>query len=183
MWAAFFQNIFFLAAKAARRAGGKWGAVTGQAITGLVLSAGASGFLVWMAVSWYGMEMKDVTGVWLFLWLTASAFFLMQSALFNWLGIPAVAILVLLLFFSLPILNLAPEFMPQATQEWLYSWTPFRYVASGLRNLMYFGGEHGMGLPYTVLWSIAGVSLAVVLASGLRKEPKSEVAAAPAHVQ
>nr|AYQ74511.1 DUF3533 domain-containing protein [Cohnella candidum] len=161
--------LLFFASKAATVHGGRRSAVAGQTVIGLALAAGASGFLVWMAHSWYGMEIADQSTTWLFLWLAASAFFLMQTALFNWIGIPAVAILVLLLFFSLPVLNLAPEFMPQATQDWLYSWTPFRYVASGLRNLMYFGGEHGMGLSYGVLWGIAGVSLAAVLASALRK--------------
>ncbi|WP_276356462.1 YhgE/Pip domain-containing protein [Cohnella caldifontis] len=170
------MSVFlFLAGQGARRAGGAWGAAAGQTIAGLALAAGVSGFLVWMAHSWYGMEMADIGAVWLFLWLAAAAFFLMQSALFNWLGIPAVALLVLLLFFSLPILSLAPEFLPQVTQDWLYSWTPFRYVASGLRSLMYFGGDSGMSLPYGVLWGIAGVSLVVLLASALRPD-KARVA-------
>lgn len=166
---AMITSVFlFLAAKFARRVGSSWGVVGAQTITGLTIAAGASGLLVWMAVSWYGVEIADPAAVWLFLWLTASAFFLMQSALFNWIGIPAVALLVLLLFFSLPILNLAPEFMPQATRDWLYSWTPFRYAASGLRSLMYYGGEAGMELPYSVLWSIAGGGLVVMLASAMR---------------
>lgn len=163
--------LLFQAVKSAREAGGRWGALSGQALTGIVFAIGASGFLVWMATAWYGMELTDSADVWLFLSLAAIAFFLMQSALFNWLGLPAVALLVLLLFFSLPILNLAPEFMPQATRDWLYSWTPFRYVASGLRNVMYFGGEREMGLSHAVLWSLAGISLAVLLAAGFRKGP------------
>ncbi len=175
--------FFFLAARAAREEGGAWGVVGGQIFVGLVLTAGASGLLVWMAVSWYGMEMADPAAVWLFLWLSASAFFLMQTALFNWIGFPAIALLVMLLFFSLPILNVAPEFLPQATRDLLYSWTPFRYVADGLRSLMYYGGEFGMGLPYTVLWSIAGVGLAVVLASALRRGRARAEATAPVSAQ
>lgn len=172
----------FFASQAARAAGGRWGVAAGQALAGLVLTAGASGFLVWMASSWYGMEIADLGATWLFLWLAAAAFFLMQSALLSWLGMPAIALLVLLLFFSLPVIGMAPEFMPQATQDWLYSWTPFRYAASGLRSQLYFGGgSDGMSLAYGVLWGIAGVSLAVLLASGLkkRKAPAGAAAAAP----
>jgi uncharacterized phage infection (PIP) family protein YhgE len=174
--------FLFLAGKFARRAGKAWGVAAAQTVTGLAMMAAASGFLVWMAHSWYGMDLADIGAVWLFLWLTASAFFLIQSALFNWLGVPAVALLVLLLFFSLPVLNLAPEFLPQTTQDWLYSWTPFRYAVSGLRSLLYFGGDSGMDLPYGVLWGIAGASLLVLLASALRpsKAPSAKAAAAPA---
>ncbi|MDB4866070.1 MAG: hypothetical protein JWR03_403 [Cohnella sp.] len=120
------------------------------------MTAATAGFLVWMASSWYGMQLADASAVWLFLWLAGSAFFLLQSALFNWLGMAAAAILVLLLFFSMPLLNMAPEFMPQATLDWLYSWTPFRYVASGLRNLLYFGGSDGMSESYRVIWYLFG---------------------------
>lgn len=104
----------------------------------------------------------------------------LQTALLNWIGFPAMALLVLLLFFSMPLLNVAPEFMPQATQDWLYSWTPFRYAASGVRNLMYFGGEHGMSLPYGVMWGIAGGGLAAILASALRQPRPAASHAAPA---
>lgn len=184
-------SIFlFLAASAARRAGRPWSVASTQVLLGLALAAVVSGFTVWMANSWYGMELQDSGAVWLFLWLAASAFFLMQTALLNWIGFPAMGLLVLLLFFSMPLLNLPSEFMPQATQDWLYSWTPFRYAASGLRSLMYFGGEEGMSLPYGVLWWIAGIGAAVALASAVRKTRGSEgdqaaagtkVAAADAH--
>jgi len=164
-------SIFlYLAAKntdntTSRRAG----VVTVQLLMGVILAAVASGFVVWMANSWYGMHMVDPTKVWLFLWLVAAAFFILQSALLNWIGFPAMGLLVLLLFFSLPILNLAPEFMPQVTQDWLYSWTPLRYASSGLRTIMYFGGEEGMSLPSGVMWWIAGVGAIVLLASSVRK--------------
>ncbi len=158
----------------------RWLIAASQTVVGLVLTCGVSGLLVWMAAGWYGMEIADPAAVWLFLWLASSAFFLLQSSLLNWIGMPAIALLVLLLFFSLPVVNLAPEFMPQVTQDWLYSWTPFRYVASGLRSLMYFGGgsSHVMTLSYSVLWWIAGVGVVVLLASGWRKERAPEAAAA-----
>jgi len=170
--------FFFLAVKGVRDGksgdgGGsrRWLIAASQTVVGLVLTCGVSGLLVWMAAGWYGMEIADPAAVWLFLWLASSAFFLLQSSLLNWIGMPAIGLLVLLLFFSLPVVNLAPEFMPQATQDWLYSWTPFRYVASGLRSLMYFGGGSSdvMTLSYSVLWWITGVGGVVLLASGWRK--------------
>jgi len=161
--------LYFAAQHAGRTTTRRIGPFTLQLLVGILLTAVISGFIVWMANSWYGMHMDDPSQVWLFLWLVAAAFFILQSALLNWIGIPAMGLLVLLLFFSLPILNLAPEFMPQATQDWLYSWTPFRYASSGLRTIMYYGGEEGMSLPILVMWWIAGVGAIVLLASSVRK--------------
>ena len=92
-------------------------------------------------------------------------FFLLQSTLLNWMGIPAMGILVLLMFFSMPLLNMAPEFLPQATQDWLYSWTPLRFGASALRDVMYFDGYAPSSSHSAVMWFIAGGFL--VLFAGL----------------
>jgi YhgE/Pip-like protein len=145
-----------------------------QGAAGLLLAGLASGFLVWMASSWYGMELANGGGVWLMLWLAGSAFFLLQSTLLNWMGIPAMGILVLLMFFSMPLLNMAPEFLPQATQDWLYSWTPLRFAASALRDVMYFDGVSASSANADVLWSIAGGFLVLLLASVLKKGSLSD---------
>ena len=120
------------------------------------------------------MELADEGGVWLMLWLAGSAFFLLQSTLLNWMGIPAMGILVLLMFFSMPLLNMAPEFLPQATQDWLYSWTPLRFAASALRDVMYFDGYAPSSSHSAVLWSIAGGFLVLLLASMLKRGSLSD---------
>lgn len=160
----FLVTQWTMAAGARRR----WTVIASQTGVGLVVICALSGFLVWMASSWYGMELAQAVDTWLFLWLAGSAFFLLQSSLFNWIGLPSIGILVLLMFFSMPVLNMAPEFLSQATQDWLYSWTPLRFVASGLREVMYFGGLESVSSSATVVWWIAGVCLVVVLASGLK---------------
>ncbi|MBD0382028.1 YhgE/Pip domain-containing protein [Paenibacillus sedimenti] len=162
--------ILFLTTQKTIAAGARrWTVIVSQTVAGLVVIGLASGFLVWMATSWYGMELMQADDTWLFLWLAGCAFFLLQSALLNWIGLPAMGILVLLMFFSMPVMNMAPEFLSQATQDWLYSWTPFRFVATGLREVMYFGGLDSVSTNASVLWSIAGGCLAVLLASSLKK--------------
>jgi len=165
----------FQALQRATAAGSSQGiAIVLQGASGLLLVGLASGFLVWMASSWYGMELTNGGGVWLMLWLAGSAFFLLQSTLLNWLGLPAMGILVLLMFFSMPLLNMAPEFLPQATQDWLYSWTPLRFAASALRDVMYFDGSASATANYTVLWAIAGGSLVLLIASMVKKGRRSD---------
>ncbi|EFM08578.1 YhgE/Pip N-terminal domain protein [Paenibacillus curdlanolyticus YK9] len=162
--------VLFLSNGSARKTGaGRWGTLIAQPIVGTVFVGFGSGFLVWMASSWYGMELAQATATWMFLWLAGSAFFLLQSALLNWIGFPAMGILVLLMFFSMPLLNMAPEFLSAASHDWIYSWTPLKFVAVGLREVMYFGGLGAASDNAAVLWSIAGGFLVLLLLSGLKK--------------
>jgi YhgE/Pip-like protein len=170
--------LFFLNGKVIADGARRGTIIVTQTIIGLGVIAALSGFLVWMASAWYGMELAHAIDTWLFLWLAGTAFFLLQSALFNWIGLPSIGILVLLMFFSMPLLNMAPEFLSQATQDWLYSWTPLKFVAAGLREVMYFGGIDAGSSNVVVLWGIASVFLVVLLASGLKKGRSVGVSAA-----
>ncbi|MEF3303194.1 YhgE/Pip domain-containing protein [Paenibacillus sp. GYB003] len=162
--------ILFLTARKTAADGARSGTtVLLQTIVGIVLTGAVSGFIVWMASGWYGMELANAGKVWLALWLAGLAFFFLQSSLLVWIGLPAMAVLVLLMFFSMPVLNLAPEFLPRATHDWLYSWTPLRFAASELRQTLYFDGVASSAPNAAVLWWVAGVGLALQLASALRK--------------
>ncbi|WP_340026662.1 ABC transporter permease [Paenibacillus sp. FSL K6-1096] len=161
--------ILFLAGQKAVAAGSRrWTVSALQAIGGLVIVGLASCFTVWMAASWYGMELVNAKETWLFLWLAGSAFFLLQSSLLNWIGIRGIPLLVLLMFFSMPLLNMAPEFLSETTRDWIYSWTPLRFAAGGLREVMYFGGLDAVGSNAFVLWGVAVGFLALLLASGFK---------------
>ncbi len=163
------MTLFLAGQKAGTPGSGRWASAALQAAVGLAVTGIASGFVVWMASSWYGMELSSAGETWTFLWLAAAAFFLLQSSLLNWIGFPAMALLILLMFFSMPLLSMAPEFMSQTTRDWIYSWTPLRFASGGLREAMYFGGWDAVGSNGTVLWSLAGGFLALLLASGSRK--------------
>jgi len=179
------MTLFLANQKALASGGRSWSVKAVQAAAGLAIAGLASGFLVWMASSWYGMELEQTVDVWLALWLAASTFFLLQSSLLNWLGLPAMAILVLLMFFSMPVLNMAPEFLSRTTQDWIYSWTPLRFAAGALRETMYFGGLDGVGSDAVVLWSASAGFLALLLVSGAKKAksaPVSGKGTAPAAV-
>jgi len=164
--------ILFFAQQKARSAGGSGntGIVAAQGVTGIVVVGVAAAFLVWMASSWYGMELAHAAGTWLLLWLGGVMFFSIQSTLLNWIGMPAMGILVLLMFFSMPVLNMAPEFLSPVTQDWIYSWTPLRFVAEGLREVMYYGGLQGLGISASVMWVVAAVFLVLLMGSAVKKQ-------------
>lgn len=183
MWiGSLVTGIFlFLASKEAIAAGSRgWAVSTVQATVGLVIVSLASGFTLWMALSWYGMQMADAGGTWLFLCLVGSTFFLLQSSLLNWIGFRAMPLLVFLMFFSIPLLNTAPEFLPKSARDWIYSWTPLRFAAEGLREVMYFGGLDAVSSNAFILWGVAGGFLVLLLASGFKANRAKD--AAPASV-
>lgn len=168
--------VLFQAGRNAVKAGSsRMVSVAVQALAGAVITSVAAGFIVWMASGWYGMEILNRMDVWLVLWLAGLMFFLLQSALFSWLGMPAIPLLILLMFFSMPLLNMAPEFLSNVSHDWLYSWTPLRFAALGLRKTMYFGGLDAASASTAVLWSIGGVCLLILLAAGLKKGKPSPV--------
>lgn len=72
------------------------------------------------------------------------------------------------MFFSMPLLNMAPEFLTQTMRDWIYSWTPLRFAAGGLRELMYFGGLDAVGSNAYVMWGVAAGFLLLLLASGFK---------------
>ncbi|MBP3966949.1 DUF3533 domain-containing protein [Paenibacillus sp. DLE-14] len=160
-------TLFLASQQAVKAGGGHMRIVLTKLVTGLVIVTGATAFLVWMSGSWYGMELSDRTQLWLFLLLAGSAFFLFQTTLLRWIGMPAVPLMVLLFFFSMPVINMAPEMLPAVAKDWLYSWTPLRFVATGLRSVMYFDGTNMNG-TYQVLGWLSGICMVVAAASVLK---------------
>ncbi|WP_051250385.1 YhgE/Pip domain-containing protein [Paenibacillus harenae] len=159
----------YLAASKAAPASNRWALRTAQTAAGLIGTGLAASLLLWMAAGWYGMEVNAASDLWLLLLLAGASFYLLQSALLNWLGVPAMGILVLLMFFSMPVIGMAPEFLPEVARNWLYSWVPFRFVADGLRDVMYLGSTDSLNGILSVLGAIAGVSLLAAIAAPLSR--------------
>ncbi|CAI6086558.1 YhgE/Pip domain-containing protein [Cohnella sp. JJ-181] len=160
--------LFFAGGGAVKAGSRRLSATAWQPVAGVVFVGLAAAFLVWTASAWYGMELAQASQTWLFLWLAGATFYMIQSALLNWAGMPAMAILVLLMFFSMPMLNMAPEFLSQTAHDWIYAWTPLRFAAGGLREVMYFGGLDAASSNAVVLWSIGGGFLLLLVAAGLK---------------
>jgi YhgE/Pip-like protein len=156
------------------------GTVTSQLTAGVVLVTVASAFMLWMAHAWYGMAIAQLGSTWLYLWLMAAAFFLVQTALLNWIGMPSMILLVLIFFFSMPVIGMPQELLPQVTADWLYSWTPFRYAAAGLRSIMYFDGEGALSQSLYVLVGMAAAGLILAVLSVFKPRKATQPARQPA---
>lgn len=132
-----------------------------QLAAGLLFTSVNALIVLYLASHILDLHVPDYWAVYGFLVFASGMFFLMQGALLNWLGLGGMPILVLLFFFSNPVLALAPEMLPDVTKTWLYSWTPFRFSVEGLRSIFFYGG-HGLGGYQYVLGMIGLVCFAVM---------------------
>ncbi|MCD7034377.1 YhgE/Pip family protein [Metabacillus sp. GX 13764] len=152
-----------------------------QLLAGAVFTAVNALIVLYLAAGVLDLHVPDYWAVYGFMLFASFMFFLMQGALLNWLGFGGMPILVLLFFFSNPVLALAPEMLPDVTKTWLYSWTPFRFSVEGLRSIFFYDGR-GLGDNQYVLGIVGLVCFAVMalalvkplLQRGSRKEASVE---------
>ena len=110
-------------------------------------------------LAWWGVTL-DVRAL-AFLLAVATAFALLQAGLFKHLGIRAMGVLGLLYLMAPAVAGQVPELLNPAYKAVLWSWTPFRFSAEGLRGLMYDGS---VSTEWWVFAGIAALGLVLLLA-------------------
>ncbi len=149
-----------------------------------VLVAILLGFVAGFSLTWYttfmlGFEYESFTTVALFLSITCVSFILLISAVISWIGRGGIAIFILFMFFGLPLLQLAPEMLPDFYRDWIYPWLPMRFMFDGVREILFFDGGAWNASTIVLAW-IAVVSILVHLAKAfvpLKKDASDEGAA------
>ncbi len=159
----------------------KWtvSTILSQLLGGLLFVLSICGLVFWLASGLLDVSIPDNGEMFLLMLFTGLMFFFIQGALFNWIGYAAAPLLVLLFFFSTPVLTLPPEMLPEVTRDWLYSWVPFRFSVEAFKDTFFFGVnplEDGIGvLGYTGLTGFVVMILAPIKPKRNAKEQKSIV--------
>ncbi len=130
--------------------------------------------LTWLAENMLGIAIPDFLSVSLFLSLSCFAFIVMIASVLLWTGFGGIGIFAFLMFFSAPLLSLAPEFMPSFYENWIYPWLPMRFMVDGLRDLLFFENGTYLANSITVMVCICLVRPLVILASLLKKSNSSD---------
>ena len=100
--------------------------------------------------------------------LTTALFFLIQSAVLNWLGFGGWPILVLLWLFSFTLLSVPVEALATGYRVLIHSWLPARFPYEAIQGIVHFDGAGQAGQMAAVSGGIAVGALAVLLASYFR---------------
>lgn len=150
LWLMTFISSMFLFTLVKKMSGGKWSFATigRQVLAGILFVASISGTILFIAVQVLNVNIPSSSEMFIMMFYIGLCFFFLQNALLNWIGYPAAPLFILLFFFSMPILTLAPEMLPDVTRDWLYSWVPFRFSLEEFKNILFFGKgmfENGIG--------------------------------------
>ncbi|HDJ2441598.1 TPA: YhgE/Pip domain-containing protein [Staphylococcus aureus] len=70
-----------------------------------------------------------------------------------WLGMKSVPIFFILMFFSMQLVTLPKQMLPESYQKYVYDWNPFTHYATSVRGLLYL--NHHIELNST-MWMFIG---------------------------
>lgn len=70
-----------------------------------------------------------------------------------WLGMKSVPIFFILMFFSMQLVTLPKQMLPESYQKYVYDWNPFTHYATSVRELLYL--NHYIELNST-MWMFIG---------------------------
>jgi YhgE/Pip-like protein len=112
--------------------------VTSQIFGGLLFVLSICGLVFWLAEGVLDVSIPNGGEMFVLMLFIGMMFFFIQGGLLNWIGYAAAPIFVLLFFFSMPVLTLPPEMLPDITKDWLYSWVPFRFSVEAFKDTLFF---------------------------------------------
>jgi len=184
IWISTFISSMILFTLIKRLTDGKWTlkSIGTQIFAGILYVTLISGVIHLLTVRVLNMDVSSQDQLFMSLLFIGMSFFLLQNSLLNWIGYPAAPIFILLLFFSMPILTMAPEMLPEMTRDYLYSWTPFRYSLDRLRDILFFDMklfEDGVGtLGMIGIISFFLMVLSILKPNALKKSNETKYEAA-----
>ncbi|GEK34308.1 YhgE/Pip domain-containing protein [Kurthia sibirica] len=107
----------------------------------IVYALFAGYFITWSTTWMLGYSFESFNTVALFSSLACLAFLFTILATLSWLGMPAMAIFILLMFFGLPLIQLAPEMLPDFYAHYILPWLPMKFLIDGLKDILFFGQD------------------------------------------
>ncbi|HFN8577017.1 TPA: YhgE/Pip domain-containing protein [Staphylococcus aureus] len=79
-----------------------------------------------------------------------------------WLGMKSVPIFFILMFFSMQLVTLPKQMLPESYQKYVYDWNPFTHYATSVRELLYL--NHHIELNST-MWMFIGFMIVGAVSS------------------
>ncbi|MCM3441338.1 ABC transporter permease (plasmid) [Metabacillus halosaccharovorans] len=175
LWLSIFicSLILFITLKKTTNSQINLSSVISQLIGGLLFILVIVSSILLFAKYILDVSIPNMEDAFLFLLLSGFVFFLLQNTLFNWIGVIAAPFILLMFLFSIPVLNLPTEFLPNSTKELLYSWIPLKFSVEGLRGIFFFDNNN-VKEYLTILIYIGIGSLITMTLSIFKKQRKKE---------
>lgn len=152
------------------------GQLGGAIVTTLI---GGFGYIYFMTQV-LDVTINEPTKIGLYISIAILAFISLILGFMTWLGVKAIPLFMVLLFFSLQLIMLPTQMLPQFYQEYMIGWNPFRHYAETLRGLLYLhhdielNSTMWMFISFIIFGGVSAISTAILRKhSGKRTEVPS----------
>ena len=146
------------------------------AIAALISSFGG----VWFITQILDFNMPEPIQTATYIFIAMFGFIMLILGVMAWLGMKAVPLFMVLLFFSMQMLTLPKQMLHEFYQKYVLTWDPFSFYVEGLRELIYLNKDLSFNTPVAVMVGLAifGI-ISTLLAATIRKhsEKRAEVPA------
>lgn len=126
------------------------------------------------------VTINEPTKIGLYISIAILAFISLILGFMTWLGVKAIPLFMVLLFFSLQLIMLPTQMLPQFYQEYMIGWNPFKHYAETLRGLLYLhldielNSTMWMFIGFIIFGGVSAISAAILRKhSGKRTEVPS----------
>lgn len=116
-----------------------------------------------------GYQFGQNTMMGFFLTLTSFSFIMLFTGFISWLGIAGMAIFGLLLFFSMPLMAMAPQLLPEFYQNWILPWIPMRFLYDGAREIIFYNSSFWNSNTIFLIITL-GIGLVLFLLEGFKRK-------------
>ncbi|ARQ05760.1 ABC-2 type transporter transmembrane domain-containing protein [Macrococcoides canis] len=135
---------------------------------------------VWFITQVLDFYMPEPMQTATYIFIAMFGFIMLILGVMAWLGMKAVPLFMVLLFFSMQMLTLPKQMLHEFYQKYVLTWDPFSFYVEGLRELIYLNKDLSFNTPVAVMVGLAifGI-ISTLLAAAIRKhsEKRAELPA------
>lgn len=125
----------------------------GQMIFAVVAAFAGSFVYIYFMQGVQGFDFDHPNRVAIFVALAILGFVGLILGVMVWLGMKSIPIFFILMFFSMQLVTLPKQMLPESYQKYVYDWNPFTHYATSVRELLYL--NHHIELNST-MWVFIG---------------------------
>lgn len=144
--------LFYAAKDGQLRGQNKYRLATMQLITAASLAI-FIGVMTPLYTTWpLDYHFQNFWTITLFATIAEFSFIMIILGILSWTGFIGLPLFVLLMFFALPILQLAPEMLSHFYRNSIYPWLPMRFLIDGMRGIIYYHDGIWHTPTFNLLW-------------------------------
>ncbi|HCW7854397.1 TPA: YhgE/Pip domain-containing protein [Staphylococcus aureus] len=125
----------------------------GQMIFAVVAAFAGSFVYIYFMQGIQGCDFDHPNRIAIFVALAILGFVGLILGVMVWLGMKSIPIFFILMFFSMQLVTLPKQMLPESYQKYVYDWNPFTHYATSVRELLYL--NHHIELNST-MWMFIG---------------------------